>query len=65
MHSKTKLAVFFILVLVGTLGAYDFVKSGADNPLVWALSGKWAPALWFSLLGICLLSIFNPKPKKS
>lgn len=59
MHSKTKIAVFVMLVLMGALGAYELIKSGVDSPFVWALSGKWAPALWFSLLGIFLLSIFN------
>ncbi len=65
MLNKSKLAALLMLVLSGAVGAYDFAQSGHDNPLVWALSGKWAPAFWLSLLGLTLLSIFNPKTGKA
>ena len=58
-----KFQLTILVLLAGTIGALDFVFHGTDNPVVWALEGRFAPVLWLSIFSLIIWTLWKIRVK--
>lgn len=57
----SKIGIYVLFALSGLYGAYGFVETGLESPLVWAFEGREAPFLWVFLCGYVVDACMNRK----